>query len=757
MTMKVVRYILTGVILSGFMPIAWAQSENSSPSTGSAGNGSLENANEGIQDIVVTAERRSARLQDVPIAITAATAVQLQAAGVTDAFDIGKITPSYNSNRVSGFGTPIMRGVGTTNVTAGDEPSVATYVDGFYQGSGITAQIPFNNIDRVEVLKGPQGTLYGRNATGGLINIVTREPSDRLTVDASVGYDNYRTVVGNGYISGALSSAIKADLALAVREQGKGYARDIGTGGRVGKSEYVAVRSKIAFDLGGDNSLILGFGYVDSRDNRGNINIPYPGTTPLTTGPGIIYADRPFTYAGNLPPVFTVKQYNANATLRLSLGFADLVSMTQYKRVKSFNQLEGDGTTSDGIFSGSQLGVVAGSPVGTPLTPQTVSPFSFAYTVDARQPYFVTQELQLVSKADGPLKWIVGGFMQASKDGYHPINLYYDTADLNIPFYTSTVDETTRAYAGFVQATYSLDSGLSLTGGARYSSERKRLFGSMAIPIYAVDLTDDDAKTFRSFTWRAAVDYRVNPRLMIYATANKGFKSGVFDSNALGGDPVRPETLYAYEIGFKADPSPFVRLAASAYYYDYKDIQTFITPPSGLSVLQNAARGRMYGGEVSMEVMPAPGLNLTLSMGYEHARYKEFANAQINIPSPDGGNYFASADVGGRHILRTPDLTANGVVSYAFDAGGGKVNLNAAVAYSGDFFWDSANYFKQKEYALVDLSAKYTLPDSPVSISIWGKNITNQVYGIYRNPQQRFDAIAFGDPRTYGVTIGFQY
>lgn len=710
----------------------------------------------GIQEIVVTAEHREVRLQDVPIAITAATAEQLQTRGVSDAFDIGKITPSFNSNRVVGFGSPIMRGVGTTNVTAGDEPSVATYVDGFYQGSAITAGIPFNNIERIEVLKGPQGTLYGRNATGGLISIVTRDPSDTLEVSGSVGYSNYNTITADAYVTGPISDRIAVGISTTFRDQGKGFSRDIVNGGTVGRNDFFAVRGKLRFEFGDNNSLVLGGEYIDSNDSRANTNIPFPGSTPLVTGPGIIYGTKPFEWAGNLKPRFDIEQWNVNAKLSLDLGFANLVSLTQYKEVRNYNQVEGDGTTADGLFMGDQLGQAPGAPSGSPLMPQPVVPFSFAYTSTQSQPYFVTQELQLVSNDSGPFKWILGGFFLASRDGYDPLNIYFNTADLSDPFTSIISGESTRAYAAFAQATYSLGD-LSITGGVRYSSEKKRVSGTTSVPLFGLLVSDEQEDTFNSFTYRLALDYRVSPGLLLYATTNKGFKSGTFVGNNPSAPAVRPEVLYAYEVGFKADPSPFVRINGSAYYYNYQDIQTFITAPDLTSLLQNAARAEMYGLELTLEVAPTDGLMINFGMGYEHAKYKNFPNASVYIPSPSGGNYPASVNATGNRILRTPELTANGSITYGFDIGPGSMTLNAAVSYTSPFFWDSANLFEQDAYALVDLSAKYVLDDERWSVTLWGKNVTNHVYSIYRNPLQRYDNVAFGDPATYGATIGFKF
>lgn len=713
-----------------------------------------------IQDIVVTAERRSDRLQDVPIAITAMNADQLKAQGVSDAFDIGKITPGFNSSRTIGFGTPIMRGVGSANITLGEEPSVATYVDGFYQGVSAAAQLPFNNIERIEVLKGPQGTLYGRNATGGLVNIITRIPKSELSGEASLGYANYKTITASAYVTGPLTDSLSADLSLTFRDQGKGYSRNLVDGTTAARNEYFAARSKILLEFGGENSLILGASYVKSKNDIANVNLPLPGTTPLLAGPGVLYGRKRGEFAGSVTPQFDVEEYGFNATLNLDLGFAKLVSLSQYRHLSVEDMVEGDGTSADGLLATVQLGVAPGEPANAPLSPQLVIPGSFSYDAPEEIPYFVTQELQLVSNGGGPFRWIVGGFYQASKDAYVP-ELLLNFMVGAPPLARIAVGQSTRAAAAFAQGTYSLPNGLSLTGGIRYSTEKKALSGtSSALNASGTyDVTPaTQSDRFNSVTYRVALDYRVSPQLMLYATTNKGFKSGLFNGSSITAPAVKPETLYAYEAGFKADPSRFFRINGSAYYYDYKDLQTFAVDAQGIAFLQNAGSAEMYGLELDVELAPMDGLNIRGGVGFEHARYKAFQGAQVFIPSPSGGNYVTQEDVSGNKPIRTPDVSGNLGASYKFAMEDkGFLTLDAGASYSGSFFWDSGNRFKQQSYVLVDASASFSTPDDRFTLRIWGKNITDKAYAIYGNADTRYFSVAFGEPATYGLSAQVKF
>lgn len=194
------------------------------------------------------------------------------------------------------------------------------------------------------------------------------------------------------------------------------------------------------------------------------------------------------------------------------------------------------------------------------------------------------------------------------------------------------------------------------------------------------------------------------------------------------------------------------------YYYKYTDIQTFISPPNGLSNLQNAGAGRLYGLKLEAEADPWTGLTLHAGIGLEHARYARFDPATVYLPSPSGGNYTINTNAAGFHVYRTPQLTGNVGVTYSYDLGdNGALAFNASTSYTGAYYWDFINRFRNSPYALVNMSAKYTTADNRRSLTLWGKNITSETYFVYLNPQQRYTAVAYGDPATYGVTLGFNF
>jgi iron complex outermembrane receptor protein len=725
-------------------------------SAASAGTGTT-----GPEEIVVTAERRSAVAKNVPITMTVVSASMLQDQGIVDINGLGQITPSFVTITQEGYGAPRLRGIGSTNTTAGDEPSVATYIDGFYQGLSVDADLPFNNIQRIEVLKGPQGTLYGRNAVGGLVNIITRNPTDEATFEGAFGYGNYNTVKGQAYIAGGLMPNVDASLAITGQNQADGFARNIVNGQYYGSKDYFGARSKVLIDFGGDNSLLISGYYSYANNDMLSILRPATGTTPLITGPGIVYATKPFDFAMNFNPAFEVEEEGINATLKLDLGFADFVSLTQDRRTRIQLANSGDGIGGrDGIASATQLGVAPGLPHGGALTPQLVSPGSLApVTLLQHSPYFVTQENQLLSKGDGPLTWIVGTYFQSSKDAYGDIKLFDSVS--GPPLVKFDTFETTLAFAGYAQATYAFDNGFSLTGGLRYSAERKHMGGPLSV-INASGAYDQfeapQTAWFHSLTYKTSLEYRFNPELMMYATVSTGFKSGLFNTEAIGAPVVQPEHIFAYEVGIKSNPISWLRLDASTYYYVYKDLQTFGDSPQGTSTLENVGGAHMAGGELSAEVVPFSGLTLRAAIGVEDARYTNSPGVAGYYPSPSGASYPVTENVIGRHVQETPDLTGNIGASYDFPLQDlGTITLTVNVAYTGRFYWDPVNVYSQDGYALVDLTAGYTFDDGRYNVTLWGKNITDQRYYSYLLPGQRFDGAQDADPATFGVTFSAKY
>jgi iron complex outermembrane receptor protein len=712
-----------------------------------------------VEEVVVTAQKRSEKLQDVPIAITAVTANAIRASGVTSSVDLNKLVPSFTYTQVQGFSSPFVRGVGTTNITAGDEPSVATYIDGVYQGSTLTSALPYNNVDRIEVLKGPQGTLYGRNAAGGLINIITRTPDQTTILKGSFSYSSYETSEGDAYVSGPIAPTVAADLSVHVRSQDRGYTLNEFNGHRVGVDDFTAFRSRWRFNISSRTTLDLTGDFTTSFDTTSVGATIFPGTVPLlgttyfTPGPnntlvahpGGLFSTQPYHQFNPEDPYFRTTSYGGSAILRTDLGFANLTSITGYRHTQQEIRTDSTDTPVDGV-----LAVVSLDPkVGV------VAPASLSYDSVEHDPYFFTQELQLASKPQGPLTWIVGGFYQDSKETYAPLGVGFVVGQA---FAVIQASQSTEAEAVFGQTTYRFDNGISITGGLRYGSERKTMNGSELI-AGNLAATTHKSKTFDSVTYRAAIEDRLSDQLMIYASANRGFKSGLFVANVIDNSKaVDPEQLDAYEVGFKSNPNRAIQLNGEFYYYDYSNLQQVLYNSQGLSTLQNVPKARLYGGELELQAIPAPRLTVRASIGLEHSEYVDFPNAAAYANSPDGGEEQVELNVKGRQMTRAPDFTGALSADYRVPLGElGDLDIAGNLYHTSSFPWSASNNFVQKAYTTLDLTGTWTAPDGRWHVSIWGRNLTSALYTTSVVENARSVELAYAPPATAGVTLGFKY
>jgi iron complex outermembrane receptor protein len=357
----------------------------------------------GIEEIVVTAQRRAENLQDVPIAITATSGEALERSGVTNAQEIEIVTPGLSFATVGSYAQPRIRGVGTSADAATLENPVAMYVDGVYYAHQAGSVLTLNNIEQVEVIKGPQGTLFGRNATGGLIQITTRQPTQESTGRFSVGYGNYDTFTANAYLAGGITDNLAADIAVYYRDQGEGYGVNRATGQDVQIMENLAARSKWVLTPSDDTTVTF---IVDAARDDGAIALaPAPGTTALGGGTLLPAQDV------DTPAPYKNRNEQAGASLKIEHSFSpfDLVSISAYRE-------------NDDV-------VYFPNATNNPATMTLV-------TLDDENFRQASQELQLLSNKDSSFSWTTGVYLFWSEGGWKPVGIY--RASPSLPSIAST-------------------------------------------------------------------------------------------------------------------------------------------------------------------------------------------------------------------------------------------------------------------------------------------------------------------------------
>lgn len=658
-------------------------------------------------EIIVTAQRREERLLDVPISVSVVSAGDLASAGATTSRDLNVTVPGLLVASNGVYIQPTVRGIGSNLNSISSEAAVALYIDGVYSPNTATNIFDLANVQQIEVLKGPQGTLFGRNATGGAILVTTRDPSSVPTLKLSLGYGSFNEIRASAYAAGPLSDTVAADISLTHRSD-DGYTRDVLIDAKLSSYNESAARAKIRFAPSQDFSFTLAGDYAVVRDLTGttvkalNRNSQFVATA--------VIPDDPRETALSFYPESNVESWGLSGTLQYDFGGARLKSLTAYRDVDQYALTDTDRTN---IASGrSEIWV--------------------------RQKTF-SQEVTLASDGAGPFSWLVGAFYFWDK-GSTPRFLLN-----NAPFIVARIE--TKAWAGFAEATFDVTDQLSIIGGVRYSHERKDFDA-----VRSTGLTADDNRSWGAWTPRASIRFKPSSATTLYASYSEGFKSGAYNATVVPQTPVNPEYVKAYEVGFKfAQGRNF--LNAAAFHYDYSDLQVTIYQP-GAAILRNAAQARIRGFEVEGGVSVADRLNLRAGLAYTDARYSRFPSAVVFIPRPTGGNTQVEGDASGNRLMRSPEFTANATASYSVPAGDGSVTLSGTAAYNSGFFWNVANRLKQPAYTLFNASIAWKIDDSPLTLTVWGRNLSDEVYGVFAVDTAAADAISYGRPRTVGFSLG---
>ena len=716
---------------------------------------------EGIEDVIVTAQRRSEKLQKVPIAVTPISPSEIATAGVSSSLDLPRLAPGMTTspNSANAFFIPYIRGAGSNSPATGNDSSIAVYIDGVYQSDKSANVFDFNDIERIEVLKGPQGTLYGRNATGGAINIVTLQPKDELSGNAEFSYERFDSWTLKGYLTGPLTHTLSASVAYK-HSGGGDYLTNTGPikPGSFGGTKNDSVDAKLRFKPDSAFQATASFMYVNRRtDDLGSNLYPVPGTTPVGVLLGGTADYGLYKYAGS-PNSFRTESYRATLKATYSLDTFDIASITGYVHTTDYTRLDFDGTSANVLGFDEYQGT---------------SDFS--------------QELQLLSSSESPLQWVLGGYYFDGTARINPLNLqqgvpYYATISGAASFPAggsiTSIDARgpTRALAAYGQATYAITDSTRLTAGLRYTSERRaytfKLFGvgQIAPGFFSpapIELLSDDGnlhKVFNKPTWRLAVDQQISPDVMAYASWNRGFKSGTYNLNDFtpNQSPVQPEQLDAYELGLKSQLFDHkLQLNVAGFYYNYKNIQldTIVASGSGANatVLQNAASERNYGIDLDMIVQPMPALQLRWSGSWLNAKYRKYPRATAFLPDAFGNGTQSLVDASGQRGLFAPEWSFNIGADYTFSlADGSNFLLSASYFRTAAFKVDIGPLDRTDEYDSLGMSLTYTLPNDHYYARVYGNNLTNQkVIGTSLSAlKQSRDEIR---PITFGVAIGVHF
>ena len=718
-------------------------------------------------EIVVTAQKQSESLQEVPLAITAITSDALQRSAITDLQGVTANIPNLNLGQQLGVAKIALRGIGLESLQPGAEGSIAFHVDEVFISRSVAALASFYDIEQVEVLRGPQGTLYGRNATGGSINLITRGPRDYLNGYANLTVGNYGRVVTEGAIGGPIvEDVLSARIAFQTQDR-NGYGENTITGSDIDDLKSRSVRGSLRFTPTDRLTLNLKGDYYWQQDRSGGYHylgaagFSAPGVPiePIGLALGGLVASDRRDITNNFDPSNKMEFWGLTGKLNYELTDSlDFVSITAYREL--------DYTTSSDIDS-------------------TSAPLSRIN--QAEQDWQFSQELQLVGNHDR-LSWLVGLFY-FKEDDRGQLAIPFDNRIVGFPapgdfvrgYYGSGFIKT-EAIAAFGQASYEVLDDLTLTLGARYSSEEKTnrdesifdvftpfdfdssISASLETPPGAAVIDRD--RRFRSFTPRIALDYQATPDVLIYASWSKGFKAGTYSLGSFT-PAVEPEEVSALEGGIKS--SLFdrrVRLNLAGFYYDYTDLQVGKVV-NQLTVLENAANATIYGLEAEMQAEVAEGLEVDANVSWLHARFDDYVSADPSRPFGDGTTVDDQGqpafDLAGNRLGQSPDFTFFVGAQYTLPTNAGDFTLRGEVSYRDRVYFTPFNvdYVSQAPFAKANAFLNWESQSGSWNASVFVKNITDKttISSAY------ISSVIFGfpingyleEPRTYGVRIGYNF
>ncbi|MBJ7438991.1 MAG: TonB-dependent receptor [Sphingopyxis sp.] len=738
------RVLLTIMLTSGsVLATTGALAQTSQQAATSPGQATSTEAESSAGEIIVTAQKRDERIQDVPIAITVVNADALNASGSKNLVELQGLTPGVFIQGNAGYaGSPItIRGTAGSNTVLLDDP-VAIYINGVYQPSGRFASNALLDIDSIQVVRGPQGTLQGRNATAGAILIETAEPGSSLNGFIRTSYADPSEIRGEAAIGGPVSDTLSVRAAVGYyNEKGWGLNtfnnRPI-AGGR-GFSARGTLRWRPSSNLNARLTVSHIRTYAEPALARyaattfnpspiGPLTLVATPTTPLS--PAELNALQHDRYALNRPTFSRTTDDRISLDLTYNIGAVDLVSVTGYNKYHLVGAADSDGfarTDREGFNTG-----------------------------DLPSKYF-SQEVRLQSNNDSNISWILGSYYSSAVEDMAFVinNLQITAPDRRVIGFV--VHQISRSYAGFADATFHVTPEIALLGGVRYTRETKDFtlnrtivnYDTGATLIPALQYTPPQG-VFTNTSFRAKATYQPSRNLLLYAGYSTGFKSGGF--NAFGDDPAfRPEKLRSAEVGMKADLiDRRATVALSAYSNRYDDLQLSAGVPTGGVALTNAANSKIDGFELEGMFRPTTDLTLIGNVSYTNARFASFTTA-VDIQE-------APVDATGNKLPHTPKWQYYVQATYA-----PRLNDDVTGLLEASYRWHGLIYqyhTNQTSPTLqgdatgeLGMRAGVTLEQSQISITAFATNLTNERAPNSVNITFSYPNVSFNKPRTIGIQL----
>lgn len=704
-------------------------------------------------EIIVTAQRTASAASKTPIALSAISGDALRSAGVANATNIGEQVPNVSIVRNNGLQITI-RGVTSTDNTEKGDPSAAFLIDGVYIARPQAQEVSFFDIARIEVLRGPQGTLYGRNTTAGLVNVITNRPSDHFEAAGNFEYGNYKTVRADAMVNMPVSDT------LALRFSGSYDRRDTYLYQEAGDpfslnpfKNNLSGRFQAQFKPTSDLTILLRANYSSIKGNEftsvlgGNWFAPLPAGAPRYQSQQFIGGNfsskelRTLAYAMAQDPSANNNTWGVDGEVNWDFGPLEMTYLGSYRE---FNRDE-KGTGFLGVAYKQETGG------------------------NFKQ---VSQELRFNTPAGNPLSFQFGGYyFKETSNNYLVLRNLLPA----FPYYGFLQGPTKSETLGaFAQGTYKLTDTIRATAGVRYSRDDKSRIGrinqqktDVFNPLTDVSSPNNARVVSDKVTWRFGLDADLNSRTLLYGVVSSGYKAGGFNGGCSAGTPncanpqnpaalfYEPETLTAYEIGLKTRTADnALRLNASAFHYDYNNLQVSAVVDIGgapRQVTTNAAKAKVDGVELEATLSPTQRNRIDLGFTYLDARYDSYFPLGV-------GN---APNFKGRPLDRAPKYVATAAYAYSLPLNnGGNLEASVRTRLSSSYVLTAqalGRQFTQPSFTRTDLSLRYTAPENRYYVQAYWQNVEDNIVVTAAAVSSGILSITPSDPSTYGVRLGFKF
>jgi len=727
--------------------------------------------------IIVTATKRSASAQSVPLSITVLGGESIARAQLRDGLALARETPNLAAESVMGAAMPRyrLRGIGTNDFAPTATSAVGVYEDEVYLSAGSAQSEPLYDLDRVEVLRGPQGSLWGKNTTAGAIHYITARPTDDLTGQGRFTYGTDNTQEYEAALGGKLAEGLNARVAGVYKHRDGQYFNDY-TGQKAGRYDIWDMRGQVGWQITPDAHLLVKVHGGQSVQDQ-----PLQHIGLLTGGSdfdGYAQSGNPTHLSNNGSGYTVARRLGVDARLNVDLGGITLTDIAAYERSTSL------------IYSDDDANPIS----------------NYEERYGGRSHTF-TNELRLASPDHNRFGWIAGVYYLHDKTDSYGQLAGYGPANFGVDGNAYDFGVKTDNAAGFISLNYQITPRLKLTGGGRYTWERKSVagkawdyltqpgnpFDASQVALLYVDTANGryvdtsgaaidpspTSRSWRKFTWDVSADYKLGGDALAFGRIARGFRSGAFNTYVANPGDLSvydPETLTSYEAGLKTQwLNRRLTLNLTAFHYDISNMQVTVLQSVGTRT-QNAASARVNGLEFEAEARPIDGLRLALGYGFQASKYTSFPGASVPYPINQG----APLDLTGQSLERAPRHTLNLSGSYGWRVGSGTLTLSTDWRYTSRYrfqVWSDAtntnpagflasaaaqqlvhDAFSQSDLWLGDARIAYRTAGG-IEFAGWVKNLTDQTYrtntfGMFFNRSVSYYP---GERRTGGISVAYRF